>query len=107
MTVSETFETIQTIFNPAAAAGLNKTFQWNITGDEAGQWALRIADQTCQLIVGGVEKPDITMTMSDKDWLAIAEGRLDAMNAFLTGKVKVSGDMMLATKLQSLFPVQR
>jgi putative sterol carrier protein len=107
MTVSETFETMQTLFNPAAAAGINKTFQWNVTGDEAGQWAFRIANQTCELIRGGVEKPDITMTMSDKDWVAIAEGKLDAMNAFLTGKIKVSGDMMLATKLQSIFPVQR
>jgi putative sterol carrier protein len=107
MTVAETFETMKTLFNPAAAADMNKTIQWNISGDEAGKWAFKIADQTCELIPGGVEKPDLTMMMSDKDWLAIAEGRLDPMNAFMTGKVKTAGDMMLALRLQQLFQAQR
>ena len=107
MTVAETFEAMTTLFNPAAAAGLNKTFQWNITGDEAGQYALKIENQNCTLTKGSAEKPDITFTISDKDWLAIAEGKLDAMNAFMTGKLKVSGDMMLAMRLQQLFPIKR
>lgn len=104
MTVDESFVTMQSIFNSSAAAGLNKTFQFNISGDEAGKWALKVENQTCELIREGVEKPDITMSMLDKDWLSIAEGKLDAMNAFMTGKVKVSGDMMLAMRLQNLFP---
>ena len=107
MTVDESFVTMQSIFNPSAAAGLNKTFQFNISGDEAGKWALKVANQTCELIRGGVEKPDITMSLLDKDWLSIADGKLDAMNAFMTGKVKVSGDMMLAMRLQNLFPTGR
>jgi putative sterol carrier protein len=107
MTVVETFETMQEIFSSSAAAGMDKTFQWNISGDEAGVWALRIVNQTCELIEGGVEKPSITLSMLDKDWIAIAEGKLDAMNAFMGGKVKVSGDMMLAMRLQQLFPTGR
>ena len=107
MTVDESFVTMQSLFNPSAAAGLNKTFQFNISGDEAGKWALKVANQTCELVRGGVEKPDITMSMLDKDWLALASGQLDAMNAFMTGKVKVAGDMMLAMRLQNLFPTNR
>ncbi len=104
MTVAEVFETMEKLFNPAAAAGMNKTIQWNISGDEAGKWAFKIANQTCELIRGGVEKPDLTMIMSDQDWLAIVERRLDPMNAFMTGKVKTAGDMMLAMRIQQLFP---
>jgi len=107
MTVDETFTTMQTIFNPSAAAGMNKTLQWNISGEEAGKWALKIANQTCELIRDGVEKPDITFIVSDKDWLAIAEGKMDAMNAFMTGKVKVTGDMMLVMRVPNLFPTGR
>lgn len=107
MTVAETFETMKTLFNPDAAKGMNKTIQWNISGDDAGKWAFKIADQTCELIEGGVEKPDLTMSMSDKDWIAIAEGKLDAMNAFMMGRVKTQGDVMLAMKIQQVFPVQR
>lgn len=107
MTIAELFEQMPSVFNPAAAAGMNKTFQWNITGDEAGVWAFKINNGQGEVIPGGVEKPDVTFTISDKDWLAITEGKLDGMNAFMTGKLKVSGDMMLAMKLQSLFPTQR
>jgi putative sterol carrier protein len=107
MTVAETFETMQTLFNPAAAGNMNKTIQWDISGDEAGKWAFKIANQTCELIRGGVEKPDLTMSMSDKDWLAIAEGKLDPMNAFMTGKVKAAGDVMLAMRIPNIFPTKR
>lgn len=107
MTVAESFETMVTLFNPAAAGSLKKTLQWNITGEEAGKYALKIADGTCELIKGGVEKADISLTVSDKDWLAVAEGKLDAMNAFASGKLKLTGDMMLAMKVPQLFPIQR
>lgn len=107
MTIAEAFDTMVNIFNPAAAGSMSKTFQWNITGEEAGVYALKIANGTCELIKGGVEKPDITITVADKNWLAIAEGELNPMNAFTSGKVKIAGDMMLAMKLQQLFPVGR
>ena len=107
MTVAETFEIMKSIFNPAAAKGVNKTFQWNISGEQAGTWAVKVADQTCEIIPGGVEKPDMTLILSDQDWLSIAEGKLDPMNAFMTGKVKATGDMMLAMKMNQLFPVKR
>lgn len=107
MTVAESFEQMATIFNPSAAAGMNKTLQWDITGDEAGVWAFKINNGTAELIRGGVEKPDITFHVSDKNWLSIAEGKLDAMNAFMTGKLKVTGDMMLAMRVPNLFPVKR
>ena len=107
MTVAESFEEMPKVLNPAAAAGMNKVFQWNITGDEAGKWALQIANGEGKIIPGGVEKPDITFTVSDNDWLAISEGKLDPMNAFMTGKLKVAGDMMLAMKVPNLFPTRR
>jgi putative sterol carrier protein len=107
MTVDESFVTMQSIFNPSAAAGLNKTFQFNISGEQAGTWVLKVANQTCELVRSAVENPSITFNIKDQDWLSIAEGKLDAMNAFMTGKVKVTGDMMLAMRLQNLFPVKR
>ncbi|HEY6410753.1 MAG TPA: SCP2 sterol-binding domain-containing protein [Ktedonobacteraceae bacterium] len=107
MTIAESFAAMPTVFNAAAAKGMTKTFQWNITGDEAGVWAFQIIDGEGKLIPGGVEKPDMTITVGDQDWLSVIEGKLDATNAFMTGKVKVAGDMMLAMKLSSLFPTQR
>jgi putative sterol carrier protein len=104
MTVAETIEGMKQLFNPSAAKGLNKILQLNITGEEAGVYAVKIENQTCDIIKGGVEKPNLTITLSDKDWLDLTAGKLDAMNAFLTGKIKATGDMMLAMKIQQLFP---
>ena len=107
MTVAETFATMVTYFNPAAAAGMNKTFQWNITGAEEGKYALKIADGKCELIPGGVDKPDVTFTVSDQDWLKIADGKLDPQSAFFSGQLKVAGDIGLALKVPQLFRTQR
>lgn len=103
MSVAESFERLQQAFNPGAAAGVNKTIQLNITGDDAGVYVVKIQDQACQLIPGGVADPNLTLTTSDKDWLAISSGQLDAMNAFLSGKIKATGDMGLAMKIPQLF----
>ncbi len=106
-TVAETFEAMSTIFNSAAATGLNKTIQWNVTGEQAGSWAFKIDNGVCEPVPGGVEKPDVTFTISDKDWLALAEGKLDAQSAFFSGQLKIAGDMGLALRVPQLFPTRR
>jgi putative sterol carrier protein len=106
MTMNELFEAMPARLNTAAAANVNKTVQWNITGEDAGVWAIQIIKGTARLIPGGAEKPDVTFTIKDKDWLAIAEGKLSAMNAFMMGKLKVAGDMTLALKVPQLLPLE-
>ena len=106
MTMTELFEAMPARLNTAAAASLDKTVQWNITGDDAGVWAIQIIKGTGRLIPGGVEKPDVAFTVNSKDWLAIAEGKLSAMNAFMMGKLKVAGDMTLALKVPQLLPLE-
>ncbi len=107
MTVEETFETMVTLFNPAAAKGLTKTFQWNISGDEAGVYAMKVASDACELVKGGVEKPDVTFVLKDQDWLKMAEGKLDPQSAFFSGQLKVTGDIGLALRVPQIFPTSR
>ncbi len=106
VTVAETLKKLQEHFNAEAAAGLNKTIQLNISGPEAGKWAIKIANQACELIPDGVEKPDLTLSLADKDWIAIIERKLDPMNAYMTGKLKTTGEMTLAMRIPSLFALQ-
>lgn len=105
MTTTELFEAMPARLNTTVAAGLNKTLQWNITGNDPGVWTLHIADGACSLIPGIVEKPDVTFTMASHDWLALEEGKLNPMQAFMMGKLKVTGDMGLAMKVPQLFPL--
>lgn len=46
---------------------------------------------------------DCTISVSKEDFLALAQGNLDPMMAFMSGKLKVAGDMSVAMGLQSLF----
>ena len=45
---------------------------------------------------------DTTIKTSWDDWQKMAAGELDGMTAFMTGKLKIEGDMGLAMKLQKL-----
>jgi putative sterol carrier protein len=103
MTVGELFDALPDRLNTKAAVGLKRTLQWCITDEDPGVWAFEIDDGQGRLIPGGVAEPDTTFTTTSETWVAIAEGRQDAMNAFMTGKLKVEGDMMLALKVPELF----
>jgi putative sterol carrier protein len=45
---------------------------------------------------------DTTIKVSWEDWQAMAAGQLDGMTAFMTGKLKVEGDMSNAMQLQGV-----
>ncbi|KAL5035272.1 hypothetical protein BDV3_005228 [Batrachochytrium dendrobatidis] len=48
-------------------------------------------------------KPDITISVKDEDFVALAQGKLNGQKAFMSGKIKVKGAVMLATKLDGVF----
>jgi putative sterol carrier protein len=102
--VKEIFDGMTGTFNPNAAAGLNAVIQYNIEGEQGGDWYVVIKDQTCTVSKGVHSSPTLTMKMADKDWIAMVNGQLDGMTAFMTGKLKTSGDIMLAQRLTTLFP---
>lgn len=103
--VKEVFEKMPTVFNARAATGLNVIFQFHITGPEAGDWYVVVQNDTCDVKSGVHDAPSVTLTMADADWLAICNGTLNGMTAFMTGKLKATGDIMAAQRIQSLFPM--
>ncbi|MEW6138313.1 MAG: SCP2 sterol-binding domain-containing protein [Thermodesulfobacteriota bacterium] len=104
--VKEVFEKMPSVFNAAAASGLNMVFQFHITGGQAGDWNVVIKDSACQVNEGVHAAPTVSLTMADEDWLAMCNGQLDGMTAFMTGKLKATGDIMSAQRIPSLFPMR-
>lgn len=102
--VKEIFAGMAGRFNANAAAGLNAVIQYNIEGADGGDWYVVIKDQKCTVSEGVHSSPTLTMKMADKDWLAMVNGQLNGMTAFMTGKLKTQGDIMLAQRLTTLFP---
>ncbi len=101
--VPEVFQKMPEVFNSAAAAGLNVIYQFHISGDQSGDWYVVIKDGTCQVESGVHASPNVSLSLLDNDWLAMCNGTLNGMTAFMTGKLKASGDIMAAQRIPSLF----
>ena len=102
-TVKDTFDAMAGRFQPSKAAGVNATIQYDITGDQGGTWNAVIKDGTCQVNSGAAASPNLTITMSSQDWLDMTGGKLSGQMAFMSGKLKLKGDMGLAMKIGSIF----
>jgi putative sterol carrier protein len=103
--VREIFTKMPGVFNRGAAAGLNAVIQFNIEGEEGGDWYAIIKDQTCTVSEGVHDSPTLSLRMADKNWIALCKGELNAVFAFMSGKLKAKGDIMLAQRLPKLFSI--
>jgi putative sterol carrier protein len=96
-------------FDRKAARGMNTTIRWQITRGPRGvadTYELQIADGRCRAHRGqGEDDPQLTITMDAAEFVKLATGNSDPMNAYFSGRVALAGDIMLAAKLQSLFRI--
>merc|ERR1712194_220460 len=67
-----------------------------------GKFTLDLKNGSGSATVGEDPKADCTITIADADMVAMAEGKLDGMQAFMGGKLKIKGNMMLAQKLAGI-----
>ena len=104
-TVQETFDAMPGRFRGDKAAGTNATIQYDISGDGGGTWNAVIKDGTCQVGPGPAASPNLTLQMAAQDWLDMLSGKQSGQMLFMSGKLKVKGDMGLAMKIGGLFQV--
>ncbi len=90
-------------FDASAAGDLDAVFQYQLDGDDS--YYVAIQGGVCSLGAGEHAEPNATLTMDDETFAEILSGETDGMQAFMAGTLKVSGDMMLATRLTALFPL--
>jgi putative sterol carrier protein len=102
--VKEVFEKVPQVFNANAAKGMDKVFQYVITGTDGGNWNVVVKDGKAQVSEGTHASPSVTLTMSSQTWLAMVNKQTTGMQAFMSGQLKVSGDIMLAQRIPELFP---
>jgi len=103
--VKEVFEKMPTVFNPNSAKSLDKVFQFKITGAQAGDYYVVVKDGACEVNQGEHPSPNVTLTMSDETWLGMVNKEISGVKAFMSGKLKVQGDLMLAQRIYELFPL--
>jgi putative sterol carrier protein len=100
-TVQEFFEGLQSRVDPSRTAGMTNTYVFDIDG--AGQWTVAVDDGRVSVTDGVSPDADCTITSSAESFGRIVAGELNPTSAYMTGKLKVKGDMGAAMKLQKLF----
>ncbi len=99
-------EELNSRLDPSKAAGMTAVYQFVMTDVDDGVVHAEIANGQVTVKAGASSNPSITFSATTSDWLALLHGQLNGQMAFLTGKLKIQGDMTLALKLQSLFRMQ-
>jgi putative sterol carrier protein len=98
--VQEFFEGLPERVSADRIAGMNNTYVFEIEG--AGAWTVTIADGALTVAEEAGEG-DVTISASEESFEKIVAGEQNATTAYMTGKLKIKGDMGAAMKLQKLF----
>jgi putative sterol carrier protein len=98
--VREFFETLESKADPSKTAGMTNSYVFDVEG--AGQWKVDVADGTIKVTEGGGDA-DVAITTTEETFQRILSGEQNPTTAYMTGKLKVKGDMGAAMKLQKLF----
>ena len=102
-TLDELFEMMPGAFDAEKAKGMNATVQFDLTGDNGGQYYVKVADGQLDSGKGEADNPTATIHMSADDYKAMIAGDLNPVTAFMTQKIKVEGDLNTVMKFQTLF----
>lgn len=99
MNVVDLINKLPGALDPAVAEDTDCVIQFNLS---TPMYAI-VKDGACSVAEGKADDADIAITMEDEDLAAMLRGELNGMTAFMTGKLQVEGNLMLAQKLTSLF----
>jgi putative sterol carrier protein len=100
----EYFETVQERFLPEHASGVNATFVYELEGEGGGTWTIKVADGALTVTPGTVPEPTVTYKIKASDYVNLANGDLNGAKAFLLRKLKVSGSIPMAQKMNKFLP---
>ncbi|CAG8488462.1 6190_t:CDS:2 [Ambispora gerdemannii] len=80
------------------------TYEFHIKNkdDKEQTWTIELKDKGAVTAEASKSKPDIVLTLTDDVFVDLVDGKLNGQKAFMQGKLKVKGNVMLATKLDGV-----
>ena len=98
--VQEFFDGLSARVDESKTAGMNNSYVFDIEG--AGTWTVKVASGAVS-VSEGAEDSDVTISTSEENFMKIVRGEQNPTTAYMSGKLKIKGDMGAAMKLQKLF----
>lgn len=106
--LGEVFGRMKQQFRPDAAGGLTALIRWRITGEGDAVYETAIADGACEVSPGRSDaEPRTTLVMADAEFLKLVSGNGNPVTMFMTRKLKVAGDVGLASGLTRYFDIPK
>ncbi|HLR23429.1 MAG TPA: SCP2 sterol-binding domain-containing protein [Pseudogracilibacillus sp.] len=102
--VSSVFKEIEEALQSdgSLAKGVEAVYQFQLDGDESNVYQLNLQGENSVTSEGAKDDADCTLKMSSDDFVKMTEGELNGTQAFMSGKLKIKGNMGLALKLQDI-----
>ena len=100
MAAKDFFDGLEANADATKLAGVNNSYLFDIEGE--GQWLVAVADGSVNVTEGSGDA-DATIETSAETFGKIVSGEQNPTTAYMTGKLKIKGDMGAAMKLQKLF----
>ena len=101
--VDQAIATLAANVDPKRLAGMKATVLFDLSGEGGRQYTAQIDNGRFSLVEKDAPAPDVTIRMKSADFLAMTNGTLNPVAAFMQGRIRVEGDMALAMQLQALF----
>ena len=107
--ITSVFEKMPEFFRGERAGQLAATTHWTVTNDAgpADEWTVRIADGACTTARGHEGDPNASLVMGPLEFLKLISRSGNPVMMFMTGKLKVKGDVSLAANIGNLFDVPK
>ncbi|KAA0703776.1 Hydroxysteroid dehydrogenase-like protein 2 [Triplophysa tibetana] len=106
--IADTFNTLKGVLNPDLVKTTQGVYKFELSGEHAGVWYIDLKnDAGC---AGSGEPPvkaDVVMTMDSADFTKMFAGKLKPTMAFMSGKLKIKGDMGLAIKMEKMMSMMK
>lgn len=106
ITIEELMNRMPKAFLPDKAVDVEAVIQYHLTGEEAGDWVVKIGDGKCEVEQGTTENATMTLRADSQDYKDIILGKLDPMTAFMQQKVKLTGNLNMALGLTKYFKLR-
>lgn len=97
------FDMIKGVLNPDLVNTTKGVYKFDLSGEHAGVWYLDLKNDAGSLGPGEpVSAADVVMSMDSADFVKMFTGKLKPTMAFMSGKLKIKGDMSLAIKMEKM-----
>lgn len=108
MILEEIFRTMPSRLSPRVGGDVSVVAEWRIRGRPDGgvdRWQVTIRDRSCRVTRDGEAHPDVVFSVGPVDFVRLVTGNAKGPLLFLTGRLKIQGDVLKAATYQTYFAI--